>query len=203
MSILDEIAHDREHSLKEISSAYDEVIAVLPTLREEAEQLSSDGFKAWKAEPDAAHPVWGKLANSQLDKASLKTLTKEIKDEAKARLKIINAQIKALEKLEKERDERFTEINRRFERETAQVHDAIADLQRICADADEARRYFVVAEHVEIEENEFNLNLPRYVDTFEQEEDIPLKSALQDFNTAKKAAEQASRKLAQLLGKEM
>ena len=82
----------------------------------------------------------------------------------------MKGQIKALEKLESERDERIAEVNRRAERETAEVQEAIADLQRICADPDEARRYFVVAEKDEIEENEFNLNLPRYVDTFEPEE---------------------------------
>ena len=202
-AILDEIANDREHALKEISDAYDEVIAALPVLREEAESLSADGFKAWKAKPDAAHPVWGKLANPKLDKPALKTLTKEVKDEAKSRLKIAKAQIKALEKLEKERDERIAEINRRADRETTQVQEAIADLRRICSDPDEARRYFVVAEQGEIEENEFNLNLPRYVDTFEKEEEIPLDEALGDFGTAKTAAEIARGKLAQLLGKEI
>jgi len=34
----------------------------------------------------------------------------------------------------------------------------------------------------EIEENEFNLNLPRYVDTFEPEEEIDLKTAITEFS---------------------
>jgi type I restriction enzyme M protein len=154
-TILDDIAHDRAHSLEEISDAYDLVIAALPVLREEAESLSADGFKGWQEKPDAAHPVWGRLAGSNLDKAALKILTNEIKGDAKARLKLVKAQIKALEKLEKERDERVAEINRRAYRETAEVQEAIVDLQRICADPHEARRYFAVAEKGEIEENEF------------------------------------------------
>lgn len=198
-AILDEIAHDREHALKEISDAYDEVIAALPVLREEAESLSADGFKAWQAKPDAAHPVWGKLADPKLDKAALKTLAKEAKDEAKARLKTVKVQIKALEKLEKERDERITEINRRADRETTQVREAIADLQRICADPDEARRYFVVAEQGEIEENEFNLNLPRYVDTFEPEEEIELRTALAELAASEEATASIRAKLNRLL----
>ena len=55
------------------------------------------------------------------------------------------------------------------EREIAHLVEAAADLQRICASEDEARRYFTVVDRAEIEENEFNLNLPRYVDTFEPE----------------------------------
>ncbi|QNI70897.1 class I SAM-dependent DNA methyltransferase [Cyanobium sp. NS01] len=201
-TILDEIADDRAQALQEIGDAYDEVVASLPILREEADSLSPGGFKAWKANTDAAHPVWGELANPELDKAALKLLTKAAKDDAKARLKIAKAQIKTLEKLEKERDERIAEINSRADRETAEVQEAIADLQRICAHPDKARRYFVIAEKGEIEENEFNLNLPRYVDTFEPEEEIPLDTALHDFDAAKTAAEQARRTLAQLLGRE-
>ena len=126
-------------------------------------------------------------------------MTKQTKDEAKARLKIVKAQIKALEKLEKERDERIAEINRRADRETAEVQEAIDDLQRICTEPDEARRYFVVAEKAEIEENEYNLNLPRYVDTFEPEEEIELASALAELGAAKVAAFAAEQKLREIL----
>jgi len=202
-AILDEIAHDRAHALQQISDAYDAVLAALPVLKEEAESLTADGFKAWQAKPDAAHPVWGKLADAKLDKAALKLATKEAKEEAKPRLKIAKAQIKALEKLEKERDERIAEINRRADRETAEVNEAITDLRRICSDAEEARRYFVIAEQAEIEENEYNLNLPRYVDTFEPEEEIKLDDALTGFEQSKKACDAARLQLAQLLGREI
>ncbi len=198
-AILDEVTHDRDHALKEISEAYDDIIAALPVLREEAEGLSAEGFKAWQEKRDATHPVWGKLANPKLDKGALKSLTKEAKDNAKARLKIAKAQIKALEKLERERDERIVEINRRADRETVEVQEAITDLQRICSDSDEARRYFVVAEKGEIEENEFNLNLPRYVDTFEPEEEIKLGSALAELALSEEATTSIRTKLNTLL----
>lgn len=230
-AILDEIAHDREHALKEISEAYDEVIAALPVLREEVESLSAAGFKQWQKNPNSAHGVWGPMvaeaeavtklaaqlkglargddskkqitADLKVAKSKLAALSKKLKKTAKDRLKMAKAQIKALEKLEKERDERIAEINRRADRETVEVQEAVIDLQRICADPDEIRRYFLVAEKREIEENEFNLNLPRYVDTFEPEEEIPLETALHDFGTAKTAADQARSKLADLLGKEI
>lgn len=198
-AILDEIAHDRTSALKEISEAYDEVIAALPVLREEAESLSTDGFKEWQEKSASTHPVWGKLANPMLDKAALKTLTKETKDDAKARLKVIKAQIKALEKLENERNERIAEINRRANRETAEVQETITDLKRICTDPNLARRYFVVAEKVEVEENEFNLNLPRYVDTFEPEEEVELGTAICDLTQSESATAAAVAKLKALL----
>ena len=98
---------------------------------------------------------------------------------------------------------RIAEVNRRADREAADVHEAIADLQHICADPDQACRYFVVAEKPEIEENEFNLNLPRYVDTFEPEEEIKLDTALTEFQAAKNASDLARGSLAKLLGIEM
>jgi len=198
-AILDEIAHDRAHALQEISDAYDMVLAALPVLRAEMESLSEEGFKAWQNKCDSSHLIWGKLADLKLDKAALKTLTKEVKDDAKARLKIVKVQIKVLEKLEKEHDERIAEINRRADRETAEVQDAIADLGRICANPDEARRNFVVAEKSEIEENEFNLNLPRYVDTFEPEEKIELGAALKELASAERSTAGIRMKLDTLL----
>ncbi len=218
-AFLDEIAHDREHGLQEIAEAYDPELAALPALRAEADSLSPDGFKVWQGAPDGAHPVWGRLhapmreiatleakaptAELKAAKAALRTLTKETKEAAKARLKIVKAQIKALEKLQAERDDHIAEVNRRADRETAEVNDAVVDLRRICSDPDEARRYFVIAEKAEIEENEYNLNLPRYVDTFEPEEEIALPTAIHEFGAAKKSADTARVKLAQLLGIEL
>ncbi len=198
-AILDEIAHDRAQDLQQISDAYDLVLAALPVLKEETESLTADGFKAWQAKPDAAHPIWGKLANDKLDKAAIKLATKDAKEEAKTRLKIAKAQIKALEKLEKERDERITEINRRAGRETAEVNEAVTDLRRICSDPEEARRYFVIADKAEIEENEYSLNLPRYVDTFEPEEEIKLGPALEELGRASQTASEAGKKLQTIL----
>lgn len=215
-AFLDEIARDREHGFQEIAEAYDPELATLPALRAEAESLSADGFKAWQDAPEAAHPIWGQLhapmqnlatleaakasaAEIKTAKAAMRTLTKEAKDAAKDRVKIVKAQIKTLEKLQNERDERIAEVNRRAERETAEVNEAIADLQRICSDPDEARRYFVSADKAEIEENEYNLNLPRYVDTFEPEEEIVLDTALAELATAESATSSAASKLKGLL----
>jgi type I restriction enzyme M protein len=105
-----------------------------------------------------------------------------------------------LEKLSAERDERIAEVTRRADRETAEVNAAISDLERICSNPVEARRYFVVAEKPEIEENEFNLNLPRYVDTFEPEEQIQLSSALTELARAESISSNVRMRLQALLG---
>ena len=215
-AILDEVAHDRAHGLKEISEAYDTVLAALPVLRDEADSLSPEGFKKWQQLPDPAHPIWGCLhslteeiaalgetqsptGEVKAKKAARKALTKVVTADAKNRLRIVKGQIKMLEKLEGERDDRIAEVNRRAERETAEIQSAIADLQRICADAEEARRYFVVAEKDEIVENEFNLNLPRYADTFEPEEQIDLSAAIKELTDAERHAAAARAGLQKLL----
>jgi type I restriction-modification system DNA methylase subunit len=76
---------------------------------------------------------------------------------------------------------------------------AAADLLRICACEDEARRYFTVVDRAEIGENEFNLNLPRYVDTFEPERVLPLSQAAKQLVAASMAADGAQSALQSLL----
>jgi type I restriction enzyme M protein len=51
----------------------------------------------------------------------------------------------------------------------------------------------------EIEENEFNLNIPRYVDTFEPEEQIDLKEAIADFQKAMQTESDLEKELEELL----
>lgn len=63
--------------------------------------------------------------------------------------------------------------------------DAVADeLLAMLADPEQRKRYFSIVEREELEENEFNLNIPRYVDTFEPEEEIKLPDAIKEFKNA-------------------
>jgi type I restriction enzyme M protein len=52
-----------------------------------------------------------------------------------------------------------------------------AELLEMFADPELRKRYFAIVDMAEIEENEFNLNIPRYVETFEPEEAIKLEEA--------------------------
>ena len=50
-------------------------------------------------------------------------------------------------------------------------------------------KYSYLADAKEIEENDFNLNIPRYVDTFEEEEEIDLRAVLAERKELKKELE--------------
>ena len=107
--------------------------------------------------------------------------------------------IKEREKLIEERDRAEAEVNEDSDREVAHIHEAAADLLRICSKATEAARHFTVTETTEITENEFNLNLPRYVDTFDPEKLIDLREALEATRAAKTKADRALAALGSLL----
>ena len=71
----------------------------------------------------------------------------------------------------------FIDASRDFEAGKNQNLLREADLQRILATAaarHPVARYAHLATHAEIAENDFNLNIPRYVDTFEEEAEIDL-----------------------------
>lgn len=62
-----------------------------------------------------------------------------------------------------------------------------------CAARAEAEKYAHVAEFAEIKENDFNLNIPRYVDAFEEEEEI-------DINAVQVEIEAIEKELAEVRG---
>jgi type I restriction enzyme M protein len=77
-----------------------------------------------------------------------------------------------------ERDEHITEARRRAEEDRKAVADVGTEIGALYGDPDELLKHVRVVPQDEIEENEFNLNIPRYVDTFEPEPRIEVKDAL-------------------------
>lgn len=61
-------------------------------------------------------------------------------------------------------------------------------------------KFAKLASFEEIEENDFNLNVPRYVDTFEEEEEIPLADVSKDLREIEKSLKSNKEKLSDLLG---
>lgn len=57
-------------------------------------------------------------------------------------------------------------------------------------------KYSYVASLKEIEENDYNLNIPRYVDTFEEEEEIDLAEVTQEIKKIDKEMEEVDKKIA-------
>ena len=95
-----------------------------------------------------------------------------------------------------ERDERIAEARRRAEDDRKDVAAVGDELVALYADPDELLKHARVVGLDEIEENEFNLNIPRYVDTFEPEPRVEVKDALKalrEAEAAAKAAEDAAR----------
>ena len=113
---------------------------------------------------------------------------------------------KALEKQHKklaERDEKIAEAHKRAQEECAAIAATGDELRGLYADPAELARHARVVDMREIEENEFNLNIPRYVDTFEPEPPIDVNAALRELDEAEReqrTAEQALRAMLQEIG---
>jgi len=59
----------------------------------------------------------------------------------------------------------------------------------------EIEKYCHIAPLSEIEENDYNLNIPRYVDTFEAEEEIDIKAVQQDLKEIDKQIAEVDKEL--------
>ncbi len=222
-----EVEENRDQRLGDIEDAFGPVLAPLADLIAVQAELDALDLKVSSVN-EAIHPEhkwFGPLAPllaeveqvqaeidaaSRGDKAALKAKLvqpKKALDEArkllidaiKAHLKQLNKAIKELNKLQEERNGHEQEIKLAAEREIAHLNEAADDLRGILNDPYEARRYFAVVESAEITENEFNLNLPRYVDTFEPEKVLPLKDATTQLKAATEAADEAQSALKELL----
>lgn len=225
--LIREVEEQRDARLADIEDAYGPVLEPLSRLQAELATLDALDLKQ-QAVKDAItpeHPYFHPLARLPADveriegeiavagrgqKAALKTqlvtpkakfdvARKKLIDAIKARHKQVARAVKDLGKLQEERDAREQEVKLAAEREIAHLREASADLLRICSSEDEARRYFTLVGQEEIAENEFNLNLPRYVDTFEPEKVLLLNDAAAQLKSATEAADAAHAALKTLL----
>ena len=98
-----------------------------------------------------------------------------------------------------ERDEQITEARRRADNDRNDVSAVGKELVALYSDPDELIKHARVIDIDEIKENEFNLNVSRYVDTFEPEPRIEVNDALAAFNDAELKVKRAEHQLRQLL----
>ena len=225
--LIREVEEQRDARLADIEDAYGPVLEPLSRLQAELTTLDALDLKqqavkdAITPEHSYFHPlaplkadverIEGEIAVAgRGEKAALKTrlvtpkakfdvARKKLIDAIKARHKQVARAVKDLGKLQVERDSREQEVRLAAERERAHLREASADLLRICSSKDEARRYFTLVGQEEIAENEFNLNLPRYVDTFEPEKVLLLNDAAAQLKSATEAADAAQAALKTLL----
>lgn len=98
-----------------------------------------------------------------------------------------------------ERDEKIAEARRRAADDRRDVDAVGAELVALYADPDELLKHARVVGLDEIEENECNLNIPRFVDTFEPEPRVQVADALKGLAVAEKAVADAERQVRGLL----
>jgi type I restriction enzyme M protein len=100
-----------------------------------------------------------------------------------------------------ERDEKIAEARRRAEDDRRDVDQVGTELGSLYGDPDELLKHARVVGIDEIEENEFNLNIPRYVDTFEPEPRVDVRDAMVALSAAEKALRSSETELLILLNR--
>ncbi|MBR3557949.1 MAG: N-6 DNA methylase [Bacteroidales bacterium] len=137
-----------------------------------------------------------KLAKAKL---ALQTKAENGKKPTAGELKAVEAAQKALDKLTSDKAARETAFREKAEKIRQAIADVENELMQMFADPELRKRYFSIVDMDEIKENEFNLNIPRYVDTFEPEEQIDLKEAIADFQKAMQTESETEKELEELL----
>ena len=123
------------------------------------------------------------------------------KKPTKGELKTLDTTQKALDKLLAYKAAKITTAQDKAAKQRQAIVDVETELLQMFADPELRKRYFAIVDIDDIEENEFNLNIPRYVDTFEPEEQIDLKTAIKDFQKAISAENKVEKELNELLDK--
>jgi type I restriction enzyme M protein len=98
-----------------------------------------------------------------------------------------------------QRDEKIADASRRADEDREDVTKVGDELIALYGKPDELLKHARVVDLTEIEENEFNLNIPRYVDTFEPEPHLDVKDALRMLTEAERAVKIADADLKKLL----
>lgn len=117
----------------------------------------------------------------------------------------IAACICVFKKNKTDRNVYFIDASKYFEKGKNQNLLRDEDIQRIMeaySSKQEIEKYAHLASLEELQENEFNLNIPRYVDTFEEEEEIDLNEVMAEYHRLdeedKKITEELNRYLEEL-----
>ena len=89
-----------------------------------------------------------------------------------------------LKKHREGRDVLFIDASKKFEKDKKQnkmTDEHIEEVLELYHKREEVEKQSYLASFEEIEENDFNLNIPRYVDTFEKEPDVDINAVLTDM----------------------
>lgn len=107
--------------------------------------------------------------------------------------------IAKLEELLLKKETDIADAKAEAEREKIAIQVVSQEMLGVFADPVLRRKYFAMVDMDELIENEFNLNLPRYIDTVEPEREIPIAEAKVELTTALDAEKEAEKELNNLL----
>src|SRR5699024_9696773 len=96
----------------------------------------------------------------------------------------------------------FIDASQSFEKGKNQNHITDEDVDKILEtyrNRETVDKYSYLVTRKEIEENEYNLNIPRYVDTFEEEEPVDIKALHEEIKTINKEIAEAEASLLEML----
>lgn len=141
-------------------------------------------FKKGEIELDTLEDI--ELAKEKLHKVEMQVINKDVdgKKLTQTQLNSLKKSKDALEKLINQKTQLISDAEEHAEKERIAIDEVERELLIMLADPELRKRYFSVVDMEDLEENEFNLNIPRYVDTFEPEKEIDLKEAIEEFNAA-------------------
>ena len=152
-------------------------------------------------EKDAEEEIAIKKEKLNKAKSVIQDKKEKGKKPTKGELKTLDTTQKALDKLLADKAAKITTAQDKAAKQRQAIVDVETELLQMFADPELRKRYFAIVDIDDIEENEFNLNIPRYVDTFEPEEQIDLKTAIKDFQKAICAENKVEKELNELLDK--
>ena len=156
-------------------------------------------FQLSEIEDDTKDEIAKQTAKFDKAKQAIKAKMESGKNPTAGEQKALDAAQKALEKLIADKTARENAANEKAEKQRKAIADVETELLQMLVDPELRKRYFSIVDLEEIEENEFNLNIPRYVDTFEPEEQIDLKQAIADFKKAMQTEMAKEKELENLL----
>ena len=163
-------------------------------------QISIDlEFDISEIEKDTAEDIIIKSEKLEKARQAIKDKESQHKKPTKSELKALETNQKALDKLLADKETKINAVKEKAAKQRQAIADVETELLQMFADPELRKRYFAIVDMDDIEENEFNLNIPRYVDTFEPEEQIDLREAIRDFQKAMQAESETMQSLNELL----
>lgn len=103
-----------------------------------------------------------------------------------------------LSKNRQTKDVYFVDASKEFEKQKAQnimLEEHISHVVENYFELKEEDKFSRVVPFEEIVENDYNLNIPRYIDTFEEEPEVPLEQIMNDLNKIESEIEKSNEKL--------